>query len=255
MIDRRVGILAVSLLGAVVAAAIGQDNFDISAKSSVRSVPGIFQAPFSALGNRLKVKYKERTVFRGQLFHADGRSSSIQVTQQVPHFIRIEGVKAGGRMIAYDGRSAKGLADRTDAALLETFLLDMPDGIVIALQKSTELRLMGIDSGPDPDRYPDYDGPRYDVYSLSTQVDFRNGVWRHKLYYFDTKTKLLHKTEYKDQSVSPPVAVESHYSMWGSIDGSSYPAQISRYENGSLVFTFIAEEIEPGAGVAESHYR
>jgi hypothetical protein len=70
-----------------------------------------------------------------------------------------------------------------------------------------------------------------------------------------SKTHLLAKTEYYDQSATPPVKVETRFSVWGMIDGSAYPAKIDRYENGALVFSFIATSIEGGQAVDASNFR
>ena len=66
---------------------------------------------------------------------------------------------------------------------------------------------------------------------------------RTKTYYFDTETGLLMHTRYYDQSANPPVEMETHYSVWGEINGSRYPARVDHFRNGQRQFTFIAEEI------------
>ena len=78
-------------------------------------------------------------------------------------------------------------------------------------------------------------------------------VLRSKTYYLYTSTGLLESTRYKDKTVNPPVAVRTRFSIWGTIDGSAYPARIDRYEDGELEFTFIAEEItaEPSTDVED----
>lgn len=256
MIYQMKSLVAVSLLIVSCSSILpGQTTPSITPTISARRVPGIFHRQYKALGRRVDGNEKNQTVYKGRLFYADGTSSAVRITHQVPHYIRIEGLKERGGAILYDGRDARGLASGTDEALLETFLLDMPDGILIALQKSAELRLLGLNSGPDPDKYPNYDGPRYDVYDLTTRLEYNDNIWRHKRYYFDSQTKLLHKTRYKDQSMSPFVEVETYYSMWGSIEGSAFPARISRFENGKEVFTFIAEEIESRAGIDDALFR
>ena len=124
------------------------------------------------------------------------------------------------------------------------------------LQTDGSFRLLGLGFGPDPEKNPDYDGPRYDVFDFSIPNKLEGeGSARTRLYYFDSKTHLLHRTVYRDHSVSPPVKVETRFTVWGEIEGSAYPAQVERYENGKRVFTFIATGIESGPEVDISNYQ
>jgi hypothetical protein len=77
---------------------------------------------------------------------------------------------------------------------------------------------------------------------------------RSKLYYFDSRTGLLQSTRYYDRSVSPPVKIETHFSVWGTIDNSAYPARIDHYEGGKLMFSFIAESIEGGESIDKANF-
>ena len=68
---------------------------------------------------------------------------------------------------------------------------------------------------------------------------------RGKRFFFDSSTGLLLRTLYTDG-----VAVETRFSNWTATDGSLYPSQIERYENGVRIFSFTASTITADAAAA-----
>jgi hypothetical protein len=235
--------------------ASGQSGDGNGAGSSGRSfdrVPGSYQAQLGALGRRARMKGKEKTTYTGELFDKAGKSTPVQIIHQLPNLVRLEGFKSGRALLAFDGERAIGVATRKEELYLETFSMDMAEGMLSSVQASAAIRLLGRDFGPDPKVEPNYSGPRFDIYDVTDTVRCRRDpLLRSKYYYFDSITGLLVKTRYHDQSTKPAVAIETHFSMWGSISGSVYPARIDHYEGEELEFTFIAEQIisEPSTDV------
>jgi hypothetical protein len=234
---------AVLLLFVLCAPVSGQSDRGNSAKILDR-IPDKYRKPLSALGRRAKEKGKERTVYTGQLFDKKGKASTARIIHQLPNLVRLEGFKSGNASISFDGERAYGANSREEEGYLETFAMDMAEGMLASIQASAAIRLLGEGFGPDPLLEPDYSGQRFDIYDVTDVVRCRrNPLLRARYYYLDSRTGLLLKTTCHDQSTKPAVAMETLFSLWGTIDGSAYPARIDHYEGGELEFTFIAEQI------------
>lgn len=221
-----------------------------------KHVPVVLRSQMNALGNKFKEKGKERTVFEGLFIDAGGNEKSARISVQKGRKVKLEGIKGQGSVVAFDGEKAKNAFSREDRAFLETYLYDTAEGMFEALQTDASFRLLGLGFGPDPEKNPDYDGPRYDVFdfTIPDKLDAAKSA-RNRLYYFDSKTHLLHRTVYRDHSVSPPLIVETRFTAWGEIEGSAYPARVERYEDGKRVFTFIATGIESGPEADITNYQ
>jgi hypothetical protein len=231
------------------------ENDKADTKRVFNRMPGVYAAQFDALGKRVKTQGREKTTYEGEFIDAQGNSTTARVVLQSPGLVKLEGFRKGGKSLSFDGENAKGSGNKADESLLETFLMDMPDGLFGSVQQSTASRLLGRDFGPDPKEEPNYTGPRYDIYDVTMPVVFKKNIsQRSKLYFFDTQTRLLHKVAYTDRSEATPVEVETRFSAWGTIDESAYPARIDRYENGKLVFTFIATRIEGESAIDAANF-
>jgi len=142
--------------------------------------------------------------------------------------------------VKFDGDQATGFADRFDESLLETFVADTLEGLIYTQRNGGAVLLLGRGFGPDPRQYPDYKGPRYDIFeAVDSPRVHPDGKPHMKRYYFDTATGLLASTRYLDPTTSPAMTVVTRFSDWRSVAGSSYPGKIERFENDMLVFTFV----------------
>jgi len=217
-------------------------------------ISGVFRPELEALGRRAQERGAETVVYAGEFARAGSRSVSARVTVQLPRMILLEGFKT--EKIAFDGTVSKNAGTQADTALLESLLLDTQEGMLASIEGEGSARLLGRDFGPEPGQKSASSEARYDIYDVMMPDPFREGKsWVSRLYYFDSKTHLLEFTRYRDRTVSPPVEIETRFSMWGVIDGSAYPACIERYEDGKLVFSFVATGIESGPALDLSSYR
>jgi hypothetical protein len=85
---------------------------------------------------------------------------------------------------------------------------------------------------------------RHDVFEVVVPV--RSSLTtpeRLKRYFFDSETGLLAKTQYLDETFSPPVNIETLFSDWRSEAGSAYPGRIERRENGYPAFSLTLSSI------------
>lgn len=212
-------------------------------------LPDMFQRQVAAIGNRLIISGKEQTIYEGVLLNAAGKYP-VRIIHQLPGLIRLEGFKPGGAVISFDGVRAYGTSSRDDEVLLETFFMDMPEGMFLSAQRSVAISFLGHGFGPDPRIAPQYNGPRYDIYEVTGPIWFRkDGMIRRKMYYFDTLNGLLQSARYYDGTVAAKPKIQTRFMDWQIIDGSAYPDRIDRYEGGQAVFSFVAANIIPGPAV------
>jgi hypothetical protein len=218
-------------------------------------LPNSLAPQLDALGTRMTADGKENTVYEGVLTDASGNMSQARVMVQ-SGMAKLEGFKGAGSIMAFDGSQATGISNRADESTVESFLMDMPESLLATAGKTAAVRLLGRQFGPDPRTEPGYTGPQYDIYDVTMPIIYKaTGAMRPKQFYFDADTHLLAKTEYYDRSANPAIKVETRFSVWGTIDGSLYPARIDHYENDALVFSFIATAITGGPAVDASNFR
>ena len=209
-------------------------------------IPSDFWRPLESLGKRVQFPGNERTVMTGQFTDAEGSRPAV-LTQQLPALVRFEGVNRGGGPLLFDGeRTGAGLSPAQED-VIESVVLDTPEGLFSTIRQAGAARLIGRNFGPDPKREPNYDGSRYDVYELAAPARTRrDGVLRSKRYYFDAKTGLLESTRYSDRRAGRAVRVETRFSSWTTVSGSSYPRLIERHEDGQFVFRFSVSAVTSG---------
>jgi hypothetical protein len=250
----RLMFIAMALITGLCGIAGGQERSRTDERSFIDRTPGMFQRFASKLGDRMRNPNKERIVYEGMLTDASGKSSSVKVIHQLDGKVRLEGF--GRARLSFDGERSIGATSKKDEALLETFIMDSPEGMLSSIQKYEAVRVLGHGFGPDPAVEPNYQGPRYDIYEVTAKDRSRkDGPVRMKRYYFDSKTGLLESVRYYDRTVSPPNKIMTRYAEWGINDGSLYPSRIERYEGGQLVFSFRVETISAAPAVEAENYR
>src|SRR5262249_41959300 len=148
-----------------------------------------------------------------------GKRSVAQVIVQFPGLVRLEGFKPGVTL-SFDGERTSGVVSALDESFIETFLMDLPEGMLASSQESSTLRLMGRGFGPDPRVVRNYKGSRYDIYELTGPVFWRTDhPVRTRLYYFDSQTGLLQSTRYYDRNNK----IETRLTNWRTLESSAYP--------------------------------
>jgi hypothetical protein len=247
--------MALLLIFGICSMTVGQDN--ATSGFPIKLMPNIFHQQANALGKRLKTAGQEQTIYVGQLFDKDGKSSPARVVHQLPGLVRLEGFKGQRGAISFDGKKSHGITSRqSDESILEIFTSDFPEGMFASVQNGAAVRLLGRGFGPDPNAVSSYTGPRYDIYEVTAPVPCREDqLTRLKRYYFDTNTGLMQSVRYNESSGSSLVKRETRFSVWGNIDGSAYPARIDHYANGQLVFTFISEAITDQAATNQTIFQ
>ncbi|HEX4999921.1 MAG TPA: hypothetical protein VFY29_17000 [Terriglobia bacterium] len=203
-----------------------------------------------ALGERMRVPGRERTTLTGQVTDRYGRQAAARVTLQTPGLVSLRGFNAGAEL-KFDGNPVVLPMSREDAALVETFTADLPEGLFAAVQAGGALRLLGVDFAPESET-ADHKEPHYDIYTLTYPVNTSpDRPVRIKRFFFDTETGLLARTTY----IVDETPVETRFSDWRRIDGSMYPSQVERYENGERVFVFNITGVTAGAAADPALFR
>jgi hypothetical protein len=185
----------------------------------LRNLPGPVDHHAAALGDRVRVAGKEKTVLNGQFTDENGKTKPVRLTFQLPALLRMEGLA--------------GQNTRLEEALLETFTADTAEGMLSSIKDGAAVHLIGRRVGPDP---------ATDIFEVSGSVR-PNGPDRLKRYHFDSETGLLAATRYMDETRSPPSNIEVRFSDWRHVDGSAYPGRIERFENGHPAFSFTVSTI------------
>jgi hypothetical protein len=242
--------LMVATLAAIVAfccVAIGVEDLS--------QLPNMLEPQLDAMGTRMTAEGKENTVYEGVL--TDAASNVLQARATIQSgMVKLEGFKGAGSVMAFDGAQATGISNRVDESIIESFLMDIPERLLATAGMTASVRLLGRQFGPDPLAVPGYTGPQFDIYDVTMPIIYKTtGAKRAKQFYFDADTRLLAKTVYYDRSVTPAIKVETRFSVWGTIEGSAYPARIDHYENDALIYSFIATAIAGGPAVDASNFR
>jgi hypothetical protein len=225
---------------------VGRSEFRLFAKAGI---PPILHEQVAALGSRAKRPGLERTTLIGTFVDSRGMSIPAVIVQQLPDLLRIEGLKPGGGIIAFDGQNIRGTAGVTaeDEGILETFVSDTPEGMFTAVDEGNGVRLLGRGFRPDPAIYKSYNGPSYDIFEMRAPLKTRTDrAPQTKRYYFETRSGLLLRVRYKDERRSPFPTVETRFSNWVKVGDSSYPRNVERLEDGKIVMSFTVNNVMNG---------
>jgi hypothetical protein len=240
-----VRILILFVLFVVLPSGFAQQRSPVVAASSdlLRNLPSALHSHTAALGDRVLVAGKERTVLNGRIMDEKGKSSSVQLTLQLPGLVRLEGLTSDGPPLVFDGETRSHRNTRTEEALLETFTSDTAEGMLASIKEGAAVQLIARRvSGPSR-RQPEA-SRLHDIFEVSGPVrSSATAIERLKRYFFDSETGLLASTQYLDETFSPPIVVETRFSDWRRVDDSAYPGHVERIENGHTFFSLAVTTI------------
>ncbi len=227
----------------------------IVASDIFRDAPAGLTPHVTALGDRGRVSGKERSVVVGHLLDDTGKSRPVRLTLQLPRLLRLEGVSPGESPLTFDGTHALSKS-RRDQSLIESLTSDSMEGMLAAIREGAAIRLVARRVTPERGRRRDSSATTCDVFEVvAHEPSSPANPIRTKTYCFDSATGLLAKTQYSDDSFSPPADVETRFLDWTQADGSTYPARIERFENGALVFSLTATTISASPRQDPSNFR
>jgi len=201
-----------------------------------------------ALGKRMRAVGREESIYDGQFVVEAGDPKRMRVEHQISGVLRVENLDEKTDII-FDGDVVTGVRDRSGESLVDTFVLDTPEGVIYALRNGASAQLLGRGFSPFSITAGSAT-PHFDIYEITALERTHPGSeMRTRRYYFDSETGILSSTRYLDRS---GVAVESRFSVWTEIDGSLYPSRIERYEDGHRTFAFVASSISGRSKQAET---
>jgi hypothetical protein len=210
-----------------------------------RDVPSALHSHAAALGDRVLVAGKERSVLAGQFADDSGKRVVVRLTLQLPALFILEGLNPGDPPITFDGETRKHRQSRGEESLVETFSSDTTEGMFASVKDGAAVQMIARRVDSDPTRERGKSSTLYDIFEVSAPVrSSATYLERLKRYVFDSQTGLLASTQYLDEMSSPPMAVETRFSDWRQVEGSAYPGRIERLENGRTVFSLSVHAIE-----------
>ena len=215
---------------------------------------GQFARHMEALGDRAYSTAKARTVFTGQVVDAQGITANVEVVHQLSGEVRAQ--RSGQTTRAFDGTRMSGAGSSTDDLLLESFVMDTTEGMLVSVVSGGALELVGLGFGPDPRVNPNYIGVRYDIYEVAAPRRSRSDEpVETRRYYFDSATGWLVKTRSRQASMGRATVVETQFSNWQIINGSAYAGRVERREDGRLVLTFTVIQLSTGPAERPENFR
>ncbi len=215
---------------------------------------GQFARHMEALGDRAYSTAKARTVFTGQVVDAQGITANVEVVHQLSGEVRVQ--RSGQTTRAFDGTRMSGAGSSTDDLLLESFVMDTTEGMLVSVVSGGALELVGLGFGPDPRVNPNYAGVRYDIYEVAAPTRSRSDEpVETRRYYFDSATGWLVKTRSRQTSMGRATVVETHFSNWQTISGAAYAGRVERREDGRLLLTFTVSQLSTGPAEGPENFR
>ncbi len=168
----------------------------------------------NVLGNRLEKPGKERVTIAGVLrFATDSQDREIAATLEFPDRLRVLVQKGSqSRLSTFDGKQAKGDSDELD--LIETLAYDSAEHFFATLMQGNAMRFLGARFRTDDGSSPDYNGPYFDIYKISDQIETSGQERAAKLYYFNSDTLLLERVTYIINRDGTEINVETKLSDW-----------------------------------------
>jgi len=206
-------------------------------------IPVELQPHAIALGDRVWSRGQERVGLQGQ-FTDEAGNRAARVTIELPGLVRLEGMRADGTPILFDGDQARaegaGLTAR-DQAVLDVFAVDSIEGLLGQVSHGAAVRLLGRGFAVDPADREQAGAAAFDIFEITARLPTRaDRPLETRRYYFDSETGLLASVH---RTVSGQ-AVETRFSYWGEVEGSMYPGLVERYEVGSRTFAFVTETVD-----------
>jgi hypothetical protein len=208
-------------------------------------LPSALDVHAAAIGNRIQVPGKERTVFSVSLVRETSEHIPLRIIVQLPNLVRLEGLRPNAAPVVFDGTNPVVANSRIEENLLEIFSSDTAEGMLVSIKDGAAATLVGrrvleaVHSTTPPETVH-----RYDIFEVVGPVWSNPGsLERLKRYFFDSETGLLAKTRYLDESFSPPLNIEISFSDWRQESGSAYPGRIERKENGYPAFSLTLSSI------------
>lgn len=208
---------------------------------------GRYQA---SLGERLQAPGLERLVSTGTLREKGSDKSSV-LTWELPGRFRIEkdGKAIVGALAGVPAPTAPGLSSSDEDDLIESLLLDRPEAALYNVVNGAAIRVIGYQVGTQRGRLPNYTGPYYDIFDITTRIDSKtNSSTRSKRYFFDSISGLLQRVNYVLNGVQ---TVDTYLSQWTKVQNNFVPGVIERTVDRVSVARFSAATNSFGAKVAD----
>lgn len=225
------------------------NNLRLSKEKVKRNLlPNQLRWALNQLGDRLERVGKERQTVSGDL-RQNGKDVRVQVVSEFPDRIRFllqDG--SSGRAVIFNGNEATAHGpppNSHERDLIESLVSDSPEHFFISHTRGMPIRSLG-------NRLRTDDGLHYDVYELTNLVKSVSAPRvRSKRYYFNSNTQLLEKVHYQIERNGATIQVETRFEDWQVFEQQRYATQISRFENGHLIWILSVKSSSTGPSLED----
>lgn len=226
------GLVSITSLSVFVAAAVAP-QIKLSPFITFQQVPSYLYPHWKAYGDHIAKAGTERIVGTGTIVRRLTPTASLPLPVAVSLFIEFPGkvrIDEGGKAAALfdEDVTRSGAVTEDIGDLLELLVEDFSDGFFRTLTTDGTSRWIGVN-------FQSSEQPKvlYDIAELRFITKVRGtGVAQSKLYFFDSKTKLLAKVGYIEAKARGKVAVEAEFSDWVLVKGQALPQTLVRREDG-----------------------
>lgn len=211
---------------------------------TLAQIPFMLAPQFQALGNRLQVPGNERVTLAGTLTSGTS-SSNVTIVMELGGKLNISGSGLAGQQIIFNGTAASVSGTSIGNDLLESFVDDLAETLMIAAGNGAAPRLLGR-------RFRGPGGNSCDYYDVATLgVAIKQTTPLIKRYCFDSSTNLLASVHYLP---SPSQSVTTQFGGWSIINNQAVPGTITRTADAAQVFQFQAQNAAVSPSTADGTF-
>lgn len=208
-------------------------------------LPPTLLRQFFALGDRLMKPGNERVTLTGTLTTANGTSGTV-IVLELGGKLNVTWPGLSAARVVFDGTTPSVVGNVLNSNdLLEAFVDDLPDTLMLAVTKGTSPRLLG-------QRYTTPAGGFCDYYDVATYGQTnKQSKPLVKRYCFDSATSLLSSVRYITPSSQLTV---TQFDGWATVNKQAVPYTIIRTLGGTQSFRFQVQNAIVSPSVADKTF-
>lgn len=223
-------------------------------------LPPILAASLRAIGGRMTSPSQAQVTLTGTTTDANGSRAGQIIIQAPLQLSYREGNSLG---ITFDGtqfQTKTGPPGSQDEAILESFLADFPDTVLLQAGGGGTLRRIGGHFRSDNGKTANYSGPWWTVFAFSPPK--RAGLTRGQALQQQSFIEINEQTGFVDEvrlvlQTSPGHyrVTQTQFQNWTQYGGQWFPSQIVRLENGSQTLSFQVQQASAGPALNVSAFQ
>lgn len=228
------------------------------------ALPAYLRTAFFQIGARVAGPGAERVTGTGTITYGATPAVAIPIrlVYQIPGKLRVDENGNNTTTYAFNGTAswgtgATGQPSATQSIVIESVLGDFIDQLFYMSQNRMAVRFLGPQYSINDTASP-YAGSRYDIFTSNeslNEIAVRTGdTAAQRFFMINCATRLLDFVWYETSRQGQKVQVQTRFSNWTSANKLYFPANITRIENGSVVFTLSLASISFSPAVADATF-